>query len=85
MYKRDKLNYEMLTMKVIKTLRGSCTQLELSKMLGYSYNQYTKFESGLKVFRISDFFKVCEVLKRPLRPVFLELLGLEIELSLIHI
>ena len=77
MYKRDILDYELLSYKVIQALRGDRTQNEMSKLLGFSYNQYAKYESGQKIFRVSEFFNALEVLELDFSRFLKDFLGVE--------
>lgn len=53
--------YEKITNKVLVQLRGKEDRLGFSKKLGYSYNQYFKFEAGYKKFKLCDFIKTLAV------------------------
>ncbi len=79
MFTRDLLNYESLTLKFIKVLRGDITQLDASKKLGYNYNQYTKYEAGIKVFRLSDFIKTSRVLNYKVNSACEDILGIQLK------
>ncbi len=59
-----KKNYELIALRIIHLLRSEFTQEEISKKLGYSFNQYAKFESGVKAFKVSDFLLTLEILRK---------------------
>ena len=68
------VDYYLLTRLFLKEVRGNLTQRELSKRLGYSFNQVGKWETGAKQIKWDDFLKVAKKLKIPLeeklRPYF---------------
>jgi hypothetical protein len=53
--------YENIVKHILISLRGKQDRLALSKKLGYSYNQYSKFEGGYKKVYLPDFIKICEL------------------------
>ncbi len=67
---QDLLNYNQVCCEFLRELRGDLSQRDLSKKLGYSYNQVGKWEAGFKQFKWSDFFHLCKVLKIPWEEYF---------------
>lgn len=69
------MNYGRVKHELLRALRGDRTQLELSRRLGYSFNQVGKWESDAKRLKWPDFYDLCEVVGAPidraLREVFL--------------
>ena len=61
-----RLDYQKLASQIIFQLRGELTQRSLSEMMGFSFNQVGKWESGATHIKWNDFFKLCEALKIPL-------------------
>jgi transcriptional regulator with XRE-family HTH domain len=55
------MNYSVLKIEILKALRGSQSQSELSRRLGYSYNQVGKWEANAKRMKWTDFHNFCEV------------------------
>lgn len=55
------INLDEILLSTLKSLRGSRSLMKMSEELGYTYNQYAKWESGRKVFFWEDFFKICQV------------------------
>lgn len=60
--------------EMIKALRGDDSQFDLSRELGFSFNQVHKWESGAKRFLWPEFVALCQLKKIPileiLRKVF---------------
>lgn len=63
------MNYDSLSKEILIGLRGKRTQRELSKLLGYDFNQVGKWESGATLFHWPDFTKLCDALEIPWRKV----------------
>jgi transcriptional regulator with XRE-family HTH domain len=59
-------NYEKISRSLFKSLRGDLTQKEISQKLGYSFNQWHKFESGQKIIMWSDFYSVVKKINIPI-------------------
>lgn len=51
---------------LLKELRGSRTQAEMSKALGYKFNQYFKWESGTTEISFENFIQLCDYAHAPL-------------------
>lgn len=62
--------YENIKFKLLKSIRGSHTQIEVSRMLGFSFNQYSKWESGEKALSLFEFIDIGKVLKLDLGKMF---------------
>lgn len=54
--------YENLKYKLLQAIRGEHSQMSLSKSLGYTFNQYHKWETGLKTINLEEFFELCKIL-----------------------
>ncbi len=69
------MDYSELKLEVLRALRGPLTQMELSRRLGYNYNQVNKWETHRKQIKWTDFYDLCVELNIPLedslRSVFL--------------
>ena len=61
-----RLDYQKLAAQIIFLLRGDLTQRALSEMLGYSFNQVGKWESGSTHIKWNDFFRLCEAVQVPI-------------------
>lgn len=46
--------------QTLKTIRGDYSQVELSKDLGFSFNQVGKWEAGVKKIYYKEFCKICD-------------------------
>lgn len=55
-----------LIKETLRALRGKRAQSNLSRLLGYSFNQVYLWETGRRAVHWADFEKLCAVLKRPL-------------------
>jgi transcriptional regulator with XRE-family HTH domain len=55
------MNYSLLKKQILVQLRGKLSQQELSRKLGYSYNQVGKWETDAKRTKWKDFSEICEV------------------------
>ena len=55
--------YENLKYKLLHAVRGEHSQMSLSKSLGYTFNQYHKWETGLKTINLEEFFELCKILE----------------------
>lgn len=53
--------YELYLQKILTEIRGNKSQTQLSRELGYAFNQYYKYESGSKKIFLDEFFKLCEI------------------------
>ncbi|MFK8138958.1 MAG: helix-turn-helix domain-containing protein [Bdellovibrionales bacterium] len=60
------LEYELIKYSLLKTIRGQRTQMEMSKLLGFGFNQYHKWETGAKSLSLFDFFDLCNALNLPI-------------------
>jgi transcriptional regulator with XRE-family HTH domain len=52
--------YPQIAQEILKRIRGSRTQIETSRILGFHYNQYHKWESGDRQIKWDQFIMVCE-------------------------
>lgn len=59
----NQLRYAKLVRLVIKEIRGKSTQKKMSEKLGYSFNQWHKWESGQKTLMLKDLKKIALELK----------------------
>lgn len=64
-------DYNRLSIAIVKNLRGKRTQNQMSKRLGYSYNQVNKWESGVKRIKWIEFVNFTNVMKFDLKSVLL--------------
>ena len=64
-----------LERELLVALRGQSDALSLSRELGYSYNQWSRWERGKVSLKWIDFVRVCELKKIPLGDLFFEVLG----------
>ena len=58
--------YNKLIRTLLRSIRGKRTQKDLSRILGFKFNQWHKWESGLKVLTWSDLVNLCKTLELPL-------------------
>ena len=61
-----RLDYQKLASQIIFLLRGDLTQRALSEMMGFSFNQVGKWESGATHIKWNDFFRLCEAVQIPI-------------------
>lgn len=64
--------YERLSIEVLIALRGKLQQKELSKNLGFTFNQVGKWESGVTNINWRDFKSVCFTSKIPIDTIIRE-------------
>lgn len=64
--KRIEITHELVR-EVLVALRGARSQEELSRKLGYSFNQVYRWESGQKRVLWPDFVAICKAVKAPLK------------------
>lgn len=64
------MDYAALKIEILIALRGNRTQMEMSQLLGYSFNQYHKWETNLKWLRWDEFILILETLKIPYKEAF---------------
>lgn len=62
--------YTNLSREILLSLRGERSQSELSEMLGFSFNQVGKWETGATAFHWEDFVRLCEALAIPWKEQF---------------
>jgi len=62
-------NYNNIMNATLKRLRGNRSLMAMSLKLGYTYNQYAKWESGHKTFLWQDFYKICDILKIDIKTI----------------
>lgn len=70
-----KKNYEKLAISLLKSIRGQRSQRRASDLAGYSYSQFSKWESGVKKIKWLEFTKICARLKNPLENTLLNTFG----------
>lgn len=58
-------DYYVLGRQFLKDIRGELSQRELSQMLGYSFNQVGKWETGATQIKWNDFLEIVTVLGYP--------------------
>lgn len=63
------MNIQVLERELLQALRGRLSQATLSTKLGFSYNQYYRWERGLVKISWPEFIRVCRVLKIDLKDV----------------
>lgn len=68
---------DSLTRQMLEDLRGKRTQKKMSELLGHSFNQWHKWESGQKILMWSDFKKIALLLKINLTPAMQMILNSE--------
>lgn len=56
------MNFQQLQMELVRALRGTLSQQELSAKLGFRFNQVYRWESGQLNIRWKDFLSVCNCL-----------------------
>lgn len=64
--------YLQLTKEILLGLRSDKSQVELSQLLGYSFNQVGKWEAGVTLFHWDDFIQMSEAVNIPWRKHFSE-------------
>jgi transcriptional regulator with XRE-family HTH domain len=55
------MDYLQLTSHLLKEFRGPRTQKQMSRVFGYPYNQYGKWESNQRKIRWREFAKLCQI------------------------
>ncbi len=58
-----KINFDKMTVETLKVLRGSQSQQTLSHKLGYTYNQFYRWESLRRHISWLEFIEVAKVRK----------------------
>ena len=53
--------HDQIVTEVLVAMRGNKDRMAISKELGFSYNQYFKFEARYKILRLEDFIQICEL------------------------
>lgn len=61
------LDLKLIVQAILIHFRGPLSQEAFSKKLGFNYNQYYKWEQGLKVVTWSDFVKMCKTNEIPIQ------------------
>jgi len=54
------LGYSQIAQEILTRIRGSRSQIEVSRLLGFRYNQYHKWESGHRQIKWDQFIQVCK-------------------------
>jgi hypothetical protein len=65
--------YQEIVIHLLLALRGERSSIELSKAMGYSYNQVKRWESGEKQLRWNEFIHYCSILNIPILQILREL------------
>lgn len=58
--------HAQIVSELIRALRGRRSQSQLSRRLGFSYNQVSRWESGERAIRWKDFVELCAACGQPL-------------------
>lgn len=69
------LPYDVLQTEVLRALRGERSSREMSAFLGFSFDQYGRWERGDVRLRWSAFEKVCQACSIDLRSAFFQTYG----------
>ena len=56
--------YDKFVTEILVSLRGEKDRMAISKMLGYTYNQYFKYEAGYKKLSLKEFLDICKISKK---------------------
>lgn len=64
------LNYDQLASEIVRYLRGNLNQRDLSKKLGFTFNQVGKWESLVTQIKWDDFLELAAVLNIPIEKYF---------------
>lgn len=75
MGKEEQFNGQTLVRYVLSEIRGRVTQNEMSKRLGYRFNQWHKGESGQKTLMWSGLMRIADLMKIPLSDAMYVLAG----------
>ncbi len=67
------VQYQEIVTHLLLALRGDRSTIELSKAMGYSYNQVKRWESGEKQLRWNEFIPYCEILNIPILEILRDL------------
>lgn len=70
------LNYSLIKKELLIALRGSRSQLEMSHLVGFSFNQWHKWETEQKWLRWDEFIDVLDQLKIPVNEIFYKVLSI---------
>jgi hypothetical protein len=54
--------HELIVYKILNKIRNGRDHNTMSKLMGFSYNQYFKFEAGYKILRLEDFCNLCQTM-----------------------
>lgn len=66
------MKYEEIVRELIVALRGTYSTVDLSKAMGYKYNQVRRWETGEKQFRWDEFCLYCKAVDVPLPAILYE-------------
>lgn len=66
------VSYGDVAKELIRSLRGPVSQRDLSRQLGYSFNQVGKWETGFKQIKWPDFLKLAQFTGIPIEKHFRE-------------
>ncbi|MFL5813417.1 MAG: DUF4423 domain-containing protein [Bdellovibrionia bacterium] len=64
-------DYHEIVIELLLALKGTRSSMELSKALGYKYNQFKRWETGEKQLRWDEFCMLCESLEISIQNVLL--------------
>ncbi len=71
------MDYSKLKKEILIALRGSFSQKEMSQQLGFSFNQYHKWETDLKWLRWDEFIHILKTLHSPYLEAFEKVLAFQ--------
>lgn len=66
-------NYQAIVSEILLSLRGGRSSAELSKLLGYQYNQVNRWETGEKQLRWDEFCHYCQTLNIPITKILADI------------
>jgi transcriptional regulator with XRE-family HTH domain len=75
----DLFYYNNIKFKILTGLRGELSQIELSKQLGFNFNQVHKWEVGSKAMSLHDFSDYCAYFGVSVKEAFLTVFMFDIE------
>lgn len=70
-------NYQSIVSEILLSLRGGRSSAELSKLLGYQYNQVNRWETGEKQLRWDEFCHYCQTLNIPISKILSDIFQYE--------
>lgn len=70
------MDYSKLSQEIVRRLRGPKKQNEMDRLIGYSYNQWHKWEKGQKKLKWSEFVLISQALNIDIWDILAKLAGL---------